>query len=67
MIFLKILVLVSFFINPVTFAFNNELDDEAYYKQWLQYKKHIDNNPKLILSDDIISLLEKINFEKALN
>ena len=30
-------------------------------------KKHIDNNPKLILPKDIVSLLEKINFGNALN
>ena len=30
-------------------------------------KKHIDNNPKLVLDKDIISLLEKINLGNALN
>ena len=30
-------------------------------------KKHIDNNPKLVLSKDVISLLKKINFGNALN
>ena len=30
-------------------------------------KKHIDNNPKLVLNKDILSLLEKINLGNALN
>ena len=33
----------------------------------LSDKKHIDNNPKLISHKDIISLLEKINMDDALN
>ena len=30
-------------------------------------KKHVNNNPKLISSKDIVLLLEKINFGNALN
>ena len=33
----------------------------------LTNKKHIDNNPKLVLNKDILSLLEKINLGNALN
>ena len=59
--FLKIVKKLDF--KPIRLKMNlNDATDLI-----LTDKKHIDNNPKLISSKDIVSLLQKINFENVLN
>ena len=59
--FLKIVKKLDF--KPIKLEMN--LNDAT--NLILTDKKHIDNNPKLILSKDIVSLLQKINSGNALN
>ena len=59
--FLKIVKKLDF--KPIKLKMNlNDATDLI-----LTDKKHIDNNPKLISSKDIVSLLQKINSENVLN